>query len=551
MISYLKIFMRRATQASPLLLVLLLFGCGDNGDGDEGDSATDTDTDVDTDTDTDTDADGDSDTGTDTDTDTDGDSDTDSDTDTDTNVVDDKYQWHTFYGSSDYDFGVSLAVDATGNIFATGFSENSWDGPDEQSPLNAFSGTGSYDGEIFILKLDSSGSYQWHTFYGSYDRDWGNSLAMDGDGNLYVTGASENSWDGPDEQSPLNAFSGTGSYDGEIFILKLDSSGSYQWHTFFGGSDWDEGYSLAVEVTGNIFATGFSDNSWDGPEGQSPLNAFSESGDIFVLKLDSSGAYQWHAFYGSGAEDSVNSLAVDETGNLYVIGVSGNSWDGPGGQSPLNAFSESGDIFVLKLDSSGAYQWHTFYGCSGGDFGYSLAIDGAGNLYATGGSENSWDGPGGQSPLNAFSGTGFYDVEIFILKLDSSGAYRWHTFYGCSSYDYGHSLAVDVTGNTFVTGYSSNSWDGPVGQSPLNAHAGGSDDLFVLKLDPDGEYEWHAFYGAGSNNDVGYSLAVDGEGNLFMIGYSGDSWDGPGGQSPLNAFSADNGDDILVLKLTD
>jgi hypothetical protein len=487
MISYLKIFMRRATQASPLLLVLLLFGCGDNGDGDEGDSATDTDTDVDTDTDTDTDADGDSDTGTDTDTDTDGDSDTDSDTDTDTNVVDDKYQWHTFYGSSDYDFGVSLAVDATGNIFATGFSENSWDGPDEQSPLNAFSGTGSYDGEIFILKLDSSGSYQWHTFYGSYDRDWGNSLAMDGDGNLYVTGASENSWDGPDEQSPLNAFSGTGSYDGEIFILKLDSSGSYQWHTFFGGSDWDEGYSLAVEVTGNIFATGFSDNSWDGPEGQSPLNAFSESGDIFVLKLDSSGAYQWHAFYGSGAEDTVNSLAVDATGNLYVIGVS----------------------------------------------------------------ENSWDGPGGQSPLNAFSGTGFYDVEIFILKLDSSGAYRWHTFYGCSSYDYGHSLAVDVTGNTFVTGYSSNSWDGPVGQSPLNAHAGGSDDLFVLKLDPDGEYEWHAFYGAGSNNDVGYSLAVDGEGNLFMIGYSGDSWDGPGGQSPLNAFSADNGDDILVLKLTD
>ena len=81
-----------------------------------------------------------------------------------------------------------------------------------------------------------------------------------------------------------------------------------------------------------------------------------------MLKLNSSGAYQWHTFYGSAINDGAYGLAVDTGGNVYVTGYSWPTWNGPAAQAPLHAHSGGTDLFVLKLNSSGAYQWHTFYG---------------------------------------------------------------------------------------------------------------------------------------------------------------------------------------------
>jgi uncharacterized protein YegP (UPF0339 family) len=140
----------------------------------------------------------------------------------------------------------------------------------------------------------------------------------------------------------------------DIFVLKLDSSGSYQWHTFYGSSNYDDGYSLFVDASGNVYVTGDSFASWNGPSGQSPLHTFSEGVEIldtnlFVLKLDSSGEYQWHTFYGSSNSLAGRSISVDASGNLYATGDSQTSWNGPEDQSPLHAFSGYADIFVLKL----------------------------------------------------------------------------------------------------------------------------------------------------------------------------------------------------------
>jgi hypothetical protein len=257
-----------------------------------------------------------------------------------------------------------------------------------------------------------------------------------------------------------------------------------------------------------------------------------------------------------------------------VSGRSGNSWNGPSGQAPLNAHSgdESADydffdIFVLKLASNGAYRWHAFYGGGDWDYAGSPAIDRTGNILVTGSSEASWNGPGGQTPLNAHSGdeSADYDFfDIFVLKLASSGAYRWHTFYGGSGIDLSAPIAVDWTGNLYITGSSQNTWNGPGGQLPLNAHSGGLStnnyyyyfpDIFVLKLDPIGAYQWHTFHGSGDCWDSGNSLVADGFGNLFVTGYSGVSWSGPNGQLPLNAHSGNecnhNLSDVFVLKLKD
>jgi hypothetical protein len=380
------------------------------------------------------------------------------------------YQWHTFYGSGNSEEGNSIATDGSGNVYVTGVGGATWNGPTGQTPLHAHSGSN----DIFVLKLASTGAYQWHTFYGSSDGDIGDGIATDGSGNAYVTGYSFGTWNGPAGQTPLHAH--TGAYN--ICVLKLDSSGAYQWHTFYGSSGGDIGYGIATDGSGNAYVTGTSYETWNGPTGQTPLHTPSGGSEIFVLKLDSSGAYQWHTFYGSSDDDYPFAIATDGSGNVYLTGESLAAWNGPAGQSPLHVYSGSYDIFVLKLDSSGSYQWHTFYGSSDSDAGYGIATDGSGNVYVTGTSYETWNGPAEQSPLHTHSGVN----DIFVLKLASTGAYRWHTFYGSSSDEAGYGVAVDRSGNVSVTGISYTNWNGPTGQSPRHAHSGGSDDILVLKL---------------------------------------------------------------------
>jgi hypothetical protein len=202
-------------------------------------------------------------------------------------------------------------------------------------------------------------------------------------------------------------------------VLKLDSSGAYQWHTFYGSGSYDYGYGIATDGSGNFYITGESEAGWNGPAGQSPLHAYSGGfSDIFVLKLNVNGAYQWHTFYGSSGADYGHGIRADARGNVYIAGESNAAWNGPAGQNPLHAYSGGYDIFMLKLNGSGVYQWHTFYGSSGSDYGYAMTTDGSGNFYVTGLSSATWNGPAGQSPLHAHSSPAHYD--LFVLKLSDA-----------------------------------------------------------------------------------------------------------------------------------
>jgi hypothetical protein len=283
-------------------------------------------------------------------------------------------------------------------------SDSSWTGPSGEAPLHGHSE--GYD--LLVLKLDPEGAYEWHTFYGAVYNQSAYSLAVDGSGNIYVTGSSYSSWTGPSGEVPLHAHSG----ERDFYILKLDSDGAYAWHTFYGCVATDWGSSLAVDGSGNIYVTGWSNLLWTGPSGEEPL--YIPPGDyyIYILKLDPDGEYAWHTFSNDDGTAVFPTIGLDGCGEIYLTGMSNSSWTGPDGESPLHAHSGDRDFYILKLGPDAAYEWHTFYGSDLGDTGGPPIVDGNGNVYVAGCSSYSWTGPSGEPPLHEHSDY----PDIFVLK---------------------------------------------------------------------------------------------------------------------------------------
>jgi hypothetical protein len=364
-------------------------------------------------------------------------------------VIDPVLTWNTFLGGWDDDLGNAIAVDAAGNVYVAGFSDGTWGSPVE--PLSECNpGTCPY---AFAAKLDSNGKYIWNTFMGAgyYDRgydssyDVGYAIAVDAAGNVYMAGYSSHGWDPPY------------SHRGDAFVVKLDSNGNRLWNTFMGSEEYDRGYGIALDATGNMYVAGYSDANWG-----SPVNPHAGDRDAFVAKLDSNGNRLWNTFMGSESADSGYGIAVDALGNIYVGGTSYASWG-----LPVNAHASGNDAFTARLDSDGNRLWNTFMGSGEPDDGYGIAVDAVGNVYLAGRSYGSWG-----SPVIAYA----RNYDAFMAKLDGNGNRLWNTFMGSEGYDRGNGIAADATGNVYVAGTSNDSWGLPVYDRP------GDRSAFVVKL---------------------------------------------------------------------
>jgi hypothetical protein len=407
------------------------------------------------------------------------------------------WEWNTFMGSINSDDGNGIAVDKNGNVYVTGRSYATWG-----SPVNAHSG----GADAFVGKLNNSGVLQWNTFLGSSSYDNGYNIKVDDTGNIYIAGRSEATWG-----SPVNAYTG----DSDAFAAKLNSSGAILWNTFMGSTDLDYCESIAVDGMGNVYVTGLSEAAWG-----SPVNAFEGGADAYAVKLNSSGVRVWHTFLGGSLSyDYGWGIAVDGSGNVYIAGYSGETWG-----SPVNPNAGGFDAFAAKLNSSGMLQWNTFMGSSGWDDGYQIALDNNSNVYVTGLSQGTWG-----SPVNSHAGM----KDAFAAKLNNNGVLQWNTFIGSPYDDEGRSITVDNANNIFITGISSETWG-----TPVNSFNGGK-DAFITKLNSNGVRQGHTFIGS-SYSDEGRSVATDGSGYVYAAGSSFSTWG-----SPINPH-AKNGDAFAV-----
>jgi hypothetical protein len=294
-----------------------------------------------------------------------------------------------------------------------------------------------------------------------------------------------------------------------------------QWNTFLGGISSDVGYGIVIDGSGNIYVTGVSYETWG-----IPVNPFSGDSDAFVAKLSPGGVLQWNTFLGGSGWDNGEDIVIDDNVNIYVTGVSYETWG-----IPVNPFSGDSDAFVAKLSPGGVLQWNTFLGGGGWDNGEDIVIDGNVNIYVTGKSFAPWG-----SPVNPFSAVWRGLSDAFVARLNSHGVLQWNTFLGGISVDRGKGIAIDGSSNIYVTGASNGSWG-----SPVNPHDGGWSDAFVARLNSNGVRQWNTFLG-GSSDDSGSDVVTDPNGNIYVTGDSLSSWG-----SPVNPF---NGNwDAFVARL--
>jgi hypothetical protein len=365
--------------------------------------------------------------------------------------------------------------------------------------------------DAFVAKLDASGALQWNAFLGSSVKDVrGMSIAVDGAGNTCVIGTAYGSWG-----APIQPFHGT--YD--TFVAKLDPSGGLLWNTFLGsnpssGSPSNEvDHGIAVDGAGSIYVTGKSSASW----GSNPIAPFHGSNEAYVAKLNADGQVQWHTFLGSSSIDSGRGLGLDGEGNIYLTGNSSATWG-----APVRAFSGAPDAFVAKLSPAGALAWNTFLGSNGAgttrwDDAGGIAVERGGAVYVTGESGATWG-----TPVRAFTGT----IAAFIAKLNSSGELQWNTFVGTAGDDpgpgigRGYGIAVDAAGTVCVLGTSDTSWDTHTG-TYSRAY-----DLFVAQVNPAGALQGNTFLGS-SDTDTGHAIAVGGGGTIVIAGESFSTWGSP------------------------
>ena len=380
----------------------------------------------------------------------------------------------TFIGGGGMESGISIALDSSGGVYVTG-PTNSFDYPTTSGAYDESWNGGDYD--VFVSKLDSTlSSLLASTFIGGTFDDNGRSVAIDGSGDVYVTGWTTS----PDYPTTSGAYDESFNGYTDVFLSKLDSNlSSLLASTFIGGGSFDYVRFLAIDATGDVCVTGDTKSS-DYPTTSGAYDeSYSFAYDVFVSKLDSNlSSLLASTFIGGDGRDYGRSIAIDESGNLYVLG----DVDSMNYPTTLGAYDETfnggQELVVSKLDSTlSSLLASTFIGGSTTDSAYSIAIDGGGNIYVTGLTFSS-DYPTTSGAYDE-SFNGFRDV--FVSKLDSTlSSLLASTFIGGGV---GTSIVLDGGGDVYISG--NGSADYPTTSEAYDESHNGDRDVFVSRLDRD------------------------------------------------------------------
>jgi hypothetical protein len=454
------------------------------------------------------------------------------------------FSWAKQLGGNGNDLARCVVVDASGNVYTTGRFE----GTADFDPGSGFYSLTSYGfGDIFISKLDASGNFVWANQIGGIDYDMGNTIAIDDYGNIYIAGSFGNTVDF-DPGSGIYNLTAQGGVD--IFISKLDNSGNFIWAKRIGASGTDAVRSIAIDNNGNSYATGIFSGTVDFDPGSGTSNLIATFSEVFILKLDEIGNFSWVKQLGSaGNMSEANSIAIDLSNNVYTTGIFYGTADfdpGIGTFYLTTTGNGPADAFVSKLDSSGMFVWAKQLGGPNYEGSNGLALDNDANVYLTGFFFGTADFDPGPLVYNLMDNG---NADVYITKLDSSGAFIWAKQMGGTAYAEGAGIAIGVNNSVQTTGVFSGTADFNPGSGIHNLTSDGSNDIFISKLDSSGNF-LSAFQIGASGFDVGFSIATDSLAT-YISGQFQNIVDFDPGLGIFDMIAAGSGSECFVMKLSD
>ncbi|MDO8999243.1 MAG: SBBP repeat-containing protein [Bacteroidota bacterium] len=398
-------------------------------------------------------------------------------------------QWGTYYGGSgNDDQGRCCTTDASGNIYMTGYTNSSGG----TSIATTGSHQDTYGGapyDAFLVKFDANGVRQWGTYYGGTSTDQGFGCATDLSGNIYLVGGTS-SLGGTAIATPGSHSDVIGGGP-DAFLVKFNSAGVRQWGTYYGGTNGQEGARCTTDALGNVYIVGeTSSGTGTGvatPASHQPLFGGGTGTDAFLVKFNSAGVRQWGTYYGgTGTLDRAFSCTSDAAGNIFMTGYT-NSTTGtiiatPGSHQSVYGGSTL-DAFLVKFDGNGNRLWGTYYGGSGGDYGYACSTDSNGEVFMAG-YTTSTVGTTIATPGSHQDTHGGGNIDAYLVAFNSNGARQWATYYGGVNDDRGLDCATDVNGNVYLAGMAGATSGTVIATTGAhqNSYGGGTFDAFLVKF---------------------------------------------------------------------
>lgn len=408
---------------------------------------------------------------------------------------------------------------------------------------------------LFIIGLiiyPAVANAQWVETINGSSIELGYDIAVDGSGNVFVAGYFKGSNVDFDPGAGTTYLSSPSSSKWAGFLAKYNSSGVLQWADAI-KSDFDTYlYRLALDGSNNVYVTGYYTGTIDFDPG-SGLDTVKGSGNTgFVAKYSASdGSLVWGDAIQSSSIASGQNLAVDGSGNVYCTGYFQSSADFDPSKSSTHTITGAGnyDIFIVKYAASdGSLNWVDSFGSSGEDKGVGIAVDASSNVFVTGYFSGAIDfNPG--SGTTTLTPVGVKDV--YIGKYSGSdGSFGWAKRIGGGTGTLVYNLCIDGSSNLAITGYflGTVNFD-PAGSSgDLTSQNSSSGDIFLAKYSSSGSYSWADDIGGSAGAGIGYGVAADGSGNVYLTGYYAGTVDFNPGSGTASKTSNSSSEDIFIAK---
>jgi len=354
------------------------------------------------------------------------------------------------------------------------------------------------------------------TYLGGNGDDELLNIILDDENNAYVTGTTYSA----DFPNTTGCFDDSYNQDMDVFVCKLNPDGSdLIYSTFVGGRDYDKCASIALDSKNNAYIAGYT-NSSDFPTTPGCFNDsyVSQFDEAFVFKLNWNGSdLSYSTFIGGDLFDRATGIAVDPDNSAYVTGYTLSS-DFPITPGCFDdSANESWDVFALKLNHNGSdLLYSTFIGGDYIDMGYDIALDPENNAYITGHTWSS-DFP---NTTGCFDESYNDGTDVFVCKLNFNGSELiYSTFVGGEDMDYNTALALDNSGNAYITGYTlSSDFPNTTGCFDDSFNGDGEYDVFVSKLNWNGSELLYSTFVGGTSRDVGYDIVLDPDANAYITG---------------------------------